>query len=65
MFLSTRILSMGISTHNLKKDKGSTSPGTSIRKQNIQAKEVYSQTEAPVKSSKNARKMCSIKTQQH
>lgn len=32
MFLSTRILFLGISTHNLKKDKGSTSPGTSIRK---------------------------------
>ena len=32
MFLSNRILSMGVSTHNLKKDKGSTSPGTSIGK---------------------------------
>ena len=39
--------------------------GPLLEKQNIQAKEVYSQTEAPVKSSKNARKMCSTKTQQH
>ena len=41
-FLSNFVLFMGISTHNLWKDEGSSSLGTSSGKQNIQAKEVYS-----------------------
>lgn len=45
--------------------KGQLPLGPLLAKQNIQAKDVYSQTEAPVKNSKNARKMCSTKTQQH
>ena len=41
LFLSNFVLFTCICTHNLWKDKGSSSPGASIGKQNTQAKEVY------------------------